>query len=167
MMEGILLGVGLLTFMVILFAGVGALVWMDHRHKERMKQMEQEERVRLIEHGLLDAGELARLRTEEERYRAAGAIGVATALGGMGAAALATGAIVGTSAGKVVPAWVLPVVWALTAAVVLPAVLVCLHHLKRAAVTPAAKPDTPRIIPPETAPNRTPASTNIQEKPAP
>src|SRR5262249_5430166 len=154
-------------FCVILFGGVGALVWMDHRHKERMRQMEQEERVRLIEHGLLDAGELARLRTEGERYRAVGAIGVATALGGMGAAALSTGVIVGTSAGKGLAAWALLAVWALTAGVVLPAVLVCLHHLKRAAVAPAPKPDTPRIIPPETAPNRTPASTNIQEKPAP
>lgn len=119
---GIALGAG---FIVL-------LVWMDHQNKQRLRRMEQEERFRVIDAGLADEEALGRAKADAERARAAGAIGVATALGTMGAAVLLSGFLV---ADRRSDPWVvvaaLGIVW--PPAVILVGVvgLVCLRRSRR------------------------------------
>ena len=163
MSEAALISFAVLAGAALFFAWIVLLVRMDHDNKQRLRRMEQDERFRLIEAGLVDEEALARQKTEADRIKAVGAIGVAAALGAMGGASLLGAIILMRQEGG---AWFASVVvacvnWAIAAAVVAVTVFLCFHelwHLRTTTPSPPSKPpdrhDEPRS-----------SGTGIQEKP--
>jgi hypothetical protein len=113
---------------VMFFGFVALLQWMDHRHKQRLRTIVQEERFRLLEKGFpFDEAALERARSEAVRYGAVGAIGVATALALSGALIVATVLVMSHEGASPV---ILIVAWAVGCPVVLGAVAVCVANMK-------------------------------------
>jgi NAD/NADP transhydrogenase beta subunit len=118
-------------------------VWMDHRNKQRLRTIEQEGRLRILESGVpVDEPALARAKSDGERSRAIGAIGVATAI------SLSIGLVVvslmGMAREPIVPAMLI-VAWAVGAPAILGAVAICVANLKPPKSASNIPPEIPRI----------------------
>jgi hypothetical protein len=163
-------GFGILAIAAMI-GGVALLMILDYRHKQRMRQMEQEERVRLIDRGLVGVEiELARARTEAARHTAVGAIGVFAPLGTATALTILSVVLVNAISRGGTVVWgffILFLIWAAGVGVIAATVALCLNNLKRSATPTSVPTDVIRPVSPAPAaaePLR-PGGTGIVEKP--
>jgi hypothetical protein len=132
---------------LLFFGWVALLAWMEQQSKQRLRAIEQEERLKALELRVpLPDAAVAQVQVEATRARAAGAIGVLVPLG-TGAVLLATTlGLLGLTHRDGTPAlaWALLfVIWPVGGAVSIAAVLLSLRALQRrpelkAAPDPAA-----------------------------
>lgn len=132
MIPGDLIGAGVgLGFMVSFFGFIVLLVWLDHRNKQRLREIDKEEHLALAERGLADhVTQLKQAEVEKERQRAVGAIGVAVGVSLACAAGMAT-MFVGMVGERVPLAWIAAVVlWPVVGAAILVNSILCLRALR-------------------------------------
>jgi hypothetical protein len=174
--QSVLMGLFVTSGGLLFFGWIILMVWLDQRHKERLRGLEQEERLRMLELGFApQEADIARSKVEADRVKAVGAIGVASTLGLAAALAVVSFAAVHSDGwGILVPL----TAWPAGALAIWLVARLTLEHLPRQPVPPAGrppvKPEPTEPAKPEPALEPTPtpagpgtAATGIVEKPTP